>query len=237
MKVFSRDIAVSSQQSAFPEDLKMSANGRGESTCCVIISTTVNHLWYSDPLTYSPKFIPCEMCFFRSCQIFKGRKGDPWDFIQDYCKRLPRSWVNSTLLKEKRRDILNILNNFKGKIAEGIRGKSVTAIRPTVFANCTLSKLGPYPPTEAERLEPYLFLMIIFQMDASQFLEKDVPGLLNWGGGGCREICMSKDREIICNFRNTLRKSRSGACSWKEAHLKLNQAGGNDKTEEVRIWL
>lgn len=53
MKVFSRDTAVSIQQSAFPEDGRMSVKWkRGYYTGCTIISTTVNPLCYSNPLIY-----------------------------------------------------------------------------------------------------------------------------------------------------------------------------------------
>lgn len=45
-------------------------------------------------------------------------------------------------------------------------------IKPSVFANCKLPKLGSYPPSETGRPGPRITLMITFQRDDSQLLRK-----------------------------------------------------------------
>lgn len=48
--------------------------------------------------------------------------------------------------------------------------------RQSVFAIWSLWKSGSGPPTDG-KIEVLSFLMITFQSDGSQILEKDIPGL------------------------------------------------------------
>ena len=64
-----------------------------------------------------------------------------------------------------------------GKLVEKywstLGGRLVNAIRPPLFANWSLWKLGPYPPTETGR-ESAVFLEDCFRKDGSQVPEKDI---------------------------------------------------------------
>lgn len=56
-------------------------------------------------------------------------------------------------------------------------GRLVNVIRPSVFSNCGLLKLYSCPSTESRRLGALLFLMVTFQRDSFQVLEKGIQRL------------------------------------------------------------
>ena len=98
-------------------------------------------------------------------------------------------------------------------------------IRPSVFANWCLSKLGSYHPTETKRGE-LSFLMITFQKDDSQVLRKTFLSCKN-------------DKRLGEDFHqrgDALRKGSSGAYyGQEETWLRFNQAKGNIKDLLVNL--
>lgn len=71
------------------------------------------------------------------------------------------------------------------------------------------------------------FLMIIFQRNDTQVLEKDIPA----GGESLQEDWLTKDRESVCEGKlagvNALSQGRSRAWSQEDACVKFSGAEGN----------
>lgn len=88
---------------------------------------------------------------------------------QAYCKKGKR--LNSISLKQKAGRFLSAgMSSLKM-----LGGRLVNMIRPSVFANWQLLKLGSSHRDWEVWLLP--FLVMTFQRDGSQVLERDIPGL------------------------------------------------------------